>query len=137
MSFYPLQPKFAAILRSFGSAEGLPFCDVLTEEDIQQACKEEGVSFGQGTDDVYTPAVTLWAFLTQCLSASKSCVAAVARVLVLRVALGLPPCAAGNGAYCKARFRASPKRCCESSRSRPAMARRTRHPTNGAGRTGG
>jgi Transposase DDE domain len=41
--------------------------------------------------------------LSQCLSASKSCLAAVARVLVLRVALGLPPCAAGTGAYCKAR----------------------------------
>jgi putative transposase len=47
--------------------------------------------------------VTLWAFLAQCLSASKSCVSAVARVLVLRVALGLPPCGAGSGAYCKAR----------------------------------
>src|SRR5262249_31612500 len=28
---------------------------------------------------------------------------AVARILVLRVALGLPPCGAGSGAYCKAR----------------------------------
>lgn len=103
MSFYPLQPQFAAVLRSFASADGLPFCDVLTEEDIQQACQEEGVSFGQGDDDVYTPAVTLWAFLTQCLSASKSCVAAVARVIVLRLVLSLPPCAASTGGYCKAR----------------------------------
>jgi hypothetical protein len=91
------------VLRSFGSAGGMPFADVLTEQDIQKACDREGAHFGQGTDDVYTPAVTLWAFLAQCLSASKSCVAAVARVLVLRVALGLPPCAAGTGAYCKAR----------------------------------
>jgi putative transposase len=103
MSLYPLRPNFATVLRSFGSADGLPFADVLSEQDIEKACDEEGVSFGDGADDVYTPAVTLWAFLAQCLSASKSCVAAVARVLVLRCAVGLLPCAAGSGAYCKAR----------------------------------
>src|SRR5205823_4643732 len=91
------------VLRSFGSAEGMPFTEVLTEQDIQTACDAEGVCFGQGEEDVYTPAVTPWALLAQCLSQSKSCVAAVARVLVLRVALGLPPCGAGTGGYCKAR----------------------------------
>ena len=103
MSLYPQHPTFATVLRSFASDDGLPFGDVLTEQDIQDACDAEGVHFGHGADDVYTPAVTLWAFLAQCLSASKSCVAAVARVLVLRVALGLAPCGAGNGGYCKAR----------------------------------
>ena len=102
MSSYSQRPTFATVLRSFGSDEGLPFADVLTEKDIEQACKEEKVSFGGGQHDVYTPAVTLWAFLSQCLNASKCCVAAVARILVLRVALDLPPCAAGSGAYCKA-----------------------------------
>jgi len=103
MSLYPQHPTFATVLHSFAHADGLPFADVLTEQDIATACQQEEVLFGQGAEDVYTPAVTLWAFLAQCLSASKSCVAAVARVLVLRVALGLPPCAAGSGAYCKAR----------------------------------
>src|SRR5207244_4999624 len=103
MSLYPARPSFATVLRSFASAEGMPFTEVLTEQDIQTACDAEGVCFGQGEEDVYTPAVTLWALLAQCLSACKSCVAAVARVLVLRVALGLPPCGAGSGAYCKAR----------------------------------
>lgn len=103
MSLYPPRPTFATVLRSFASGDDLPFDDVLTEQDIQDACDAEGVHFGQGAADVYTPAVTLWAFLAQCLSASKSCVAAVARVLVLRVALGLAPCGAGSGGYCKAR----------------------------------
>jgi hypothetical protein len=103
MSFYSQRPTFGTVLRSFGSADGLPFADALSEEDINNACKEEGVDFANGPDDVYTPAVTLWAFLAQCLSASKSCVAAVARVLVLRVSRGLSICAAGTGAYCKAR----------------------------------
>jgi hypothetical protein len=108
MSLYPQRPTFATVLRSFAARDGLPFADVLSEEDLRQACDEEGVAFADGPDDVYTPAVTLWAFLAQCLSASKSCVAAVARVLVLRVALGLPACAAGSGAYCKARAKLPP-----------------------------
>jgi Transposase DDE domain len=103
MSLYPARPTFATVLRSFAGANGVPFRDVLTEADIQPACDQENIQFGQGADDVYTPAVTLWAFLAQCLSASKSCVAAVARVLVLRVALALPPCGASTGGYCKAR----------------------------------
>jgi hypothetical protein len=86
------RPTFAATLRSFAQGDGLPL-----QRD------QEHVLFGQGADDVWTPAVTLWAFLCQCLSGSKSCVAAVARVLVLRIALGLPPCSAATGAYCKAR----------------------------------
>ena len=103
MSLYPQRPTFGTVLRSFGAADGLPFANALSEDDIQNACDAEGIAFGNGPDDVYTPAVTLWAFLTQCLSASKSCVAAVARVLVLRVGLGLSACCAGTGAYCKAR----------------------------------
>jgi hypothetical protein len=102
---YPQRPNFASVLRSFASADGLPFADVLTEQDIQKACADENVFFGDGDGDIYTPAVTLWAFLTQCLSASKSCLAAVARVMVLRLALGLPACSAGTGAYCKARVK--------------------------------
>jgi hypothetical protein len=103
MSFYPPRPTFATVLHSFANADGLPFADVLSEQDIQTASDQLGVHFGQDPDDVYSPAVTLWAFLAQCLSGCKSCVAAVARVLVLRVALGLPCCGAGSGAYCKAR----------------------------------
>jgi Transposase DDE domain len=100
VSLYPPpapRPTFAATLRSFAHGDALPL------PDIEDLCDQEGVHFGQGDDDVWTPAVTLWAFLAQCLSGSKSCVAAVARVLVLRVALGLPPCSAATGAYCKAR----------------------------------
>ncbi len=103
MSFYSQPPNFGTVLRSFAAADGLPFANALSEQDINNACKEEGVDFANGPDDVYTPAVTLWAFIAQCLSASKSCVAAVARVVVLRFALGLPVCSAGTGAYCKAR----------------------------------
>ena len=102
MSSYA-KPTFEATFAGFLAADGLPFADILDEQQIQQICDEEEVHFGQGDDEVYSTAVTLWAWLSQCLSSSKSCVAAVARVLVLRVALGLTPCSAATGGYCRAR----------------------------------
>ena len=96
-------PTFTSLFRSFAQDPGLPFADALPEEQIKQLCHQEGVDFASEPDACWTPALTLWAWLTQCLSDSKSCVAAVARVLVLRAALDLPLCSANTGAYCKAR----------------------------------
>ena len=51
----------------------------------------DGAGANQEEDDVvYTPAVTLWAFLSQMLFADeqRSCLAAVARVAVLWAVLG-------------------------------------------------
>jgi hypothetical protein len=52
---------------------------------------------------VYSVPLTLWAFLTQVVSAAKSCLAAVSRVMAQLSVLGRLPCHAGTGAYCKAR----------------------------------
>ena len=90
-------------MQTFAQAPGLPFQDVLTAEHIERVAREEGVDFGAAPGHIYSVAVTLWAFLAQVLSKEKACVAAVARVLVLRIALDLPPCASETGAYCKAR----------------------------------
>jgi hypothetical protein len=97
------RPTFAALLDAFAQGHHLPFAEILTEQAIEQACRDHAVAFAGGADDVWTPALTLWAFLTQCLGAAKSCVAAVARALAPRAALGLPLCSAATGAYCKAR----------------------------------
>jgi hypothetical protein len=94
---------FQTVLDSFAFAPDLPFQDVLTAARIEAIAAEEQVDFGSGPGDVYAVPVTLWAFLAQVLSKEKACLAAVARVLVLRLALGLPPCASETGAYCKAR----------------------------------
>ena len=101
-SAYRLRP----VLTSFLQHDGLPFADVLPAEDIEAAFEAEGATFAAGQDDaVYTPEVTLWAFLSQVLfkAEHRSCLAAVSRVLVLLVALGRPPCAKNSGAYCRAR----------------------------------
>jgi Transposase DDE domain len=94
---------FRQFLDSFLQTDDLPFRDVLTTRQIEQTAAAENVSFGSGADDVYSVPLTLWAFIAQVLSDQKSCVAAVARVLVLLTILGRKPCGAGTGAYCKAR----------------------------------
>jgi putative transposase len=101
--------RFGLLLRSFLQHRGLPFAQALPEESIQQAFNDEGASFGQGEGDVYTPALTLWAFLSQVLfkDEQRSCLAAVARVIVLLVALGKRPCSDDSGAYCRARAKLS------------------------------
>jgi hypothetical protein len=94
---------FDFFARSFAARPGCPFSGCLDEQQLEKLAKKHGLDFG----DVFTPAVTLWALLSQCLSASKSCVSAVARVMVLRISLGLDPCSENTGGYCKARAKLS------------------------------
>ena len=109
MSFYQgrklLPQRFRLVLLSAMQAPGLPFSDVLTEEEIEDAFDEQESWFAQEDGDVFTPPVTIWGFLSQVLHKGelRSCLAAVSRISVLLVALGREPCARNNGAYCKAR----------------------------------
>ena len=104
-----LPRRFRLVLVSFLQRPGLPFANVLPEEKIQAAFADQDGSFADDEDAIYTPAVTLWAFLSQVLfkGEHRSCVAAVARVVVLRVALGRAPCSGNTGAYCRARAKLS------------------------------
>lgn len=97
--------SFQLVRQAFLQADGLPFDDVLSEGDIQQAFEAENACFARDEGDIYTPAVTLWAFLSQALHAQRlrSCAAAVSRVIVLCVALGRQPPSPDTGAYCRAR----------------------------------
>ena len=109
MSFYQrrgfLPERFRLVLSSVLHASGLPFSEILTEEEIGEAFDEEDCRFAQEEGDVFTPPLTLWAFLSQVLhkEEQRSCLAAVSRVIVLLVALGREPCANNSGGYCKAR----------------------------------
>ena len=93
---------FQQFLRGFLQDDGAAFRAVLSDERIEQAARVLNPSFGTGVHDIYALPLTLWAFVSQALSESKSCVAAVARVLAWLTPLGRA-CAAGTGAYCKAR----------------------------------
>jgi len=92
-------------------SDGLAFADTLPEEKIQRAFDEEGAGFAEDDDAIYTPPLTLWAFLSQVLfkEEQRSCAAAVARVVVLSVALNQKPPSDDTGAYCRARAKLSAK----------------------------
>ena len=63
----------------------LYFAGLLSEDRILNAFGKARC-VGQGW--VYTPAVTIWVFLAQCLSADHSCREAVAGLLAWRLARG-------------------------------------------------
>ena len=97
--------SFRLVQNAFLQAEGLPFADVLPEEEIRAAFAAENAGFAQDEGHIYTPGVTLWAWLSQVVSAGvqRSCLAAVSRVITLCVLSGRQPPSPDSGAYCRAR----------------------------------
>jgi len=95
------------MFRSFRSAVAearrhgdLYFAALLSQDRIERAL---GSARWLWQGWIYTPAVTVWVFLSQCLSSDHSCRDAVARLIAWRIAKGLSPCSADTGAYCIAR----------------------------------
>jgi putative transposase len=95
--------SFQQILRTFLQDDSTRFREVLTDEQIGRTAEQQHLCFGTGANDIYTVPLTLWVFVTQAVSESKSCLAAVARLLACLTKLGRAVCGAGTGAYCKAR----------------------------------
>lgn len=86
----------------FAQSAGLPFSESLTEASIEAALERLGVEY---RDRIFTPATTLWAFLSQVLTDDHSCQDAVARIVAHRSAQGMESCSPNTAAYCKARAR--------------------------------
>lgn len=109
-----LPQQFRLVLDSLLQKPGLPFAESLSEEAIERAFEEEGVVFAQEDEEIYTPALTLWAFLSQMLfkDEQRSCLAAVSRIIVLLMSLGRKPCSDNTGAYCRARAKLSERVLC-------------------------
>jgi hypothetical protein len=78
----------------------LYFAALLSQDRILEAF---GAARAAWQGWVYTPAITVWVFLSQCLSPDHSCRDAVARLIAWRLARGLSSCSADTGAYCTAR----------------------------------
>ena len=97
--------RAVADARRLGS---LGLASLLSEHRIDQAF---GTARELWQGWLYTPAVTIWVFLAQCLSPDHSCRDAVAQLLAWRVASGQRPCSADTGAYCTAR-EALPEEAC-------------------------
>ena len=108
MPFYatskPVPQRFRVVLSSFMQHPGLAFAEALSEEKIEEAFDGQR-KFAQGDDAVYTPARTLWAFLSQVLfkNEQRSCAAAVARLVTLLVSQDRKVPSDNTGDYCRAR----------------------------------
>ncbi|HWB13462.1 MAG TPA: IS4 family transposase [Pirellulales bacterium] len=87
---------------------GLFFAGLLSQDRILQAFGDARWKW-QGW--IYTPAVTVWTFLSQCLSPDQSCRDAVARLMAWRLARGMHPCSPETGAYCTARGQLPEEAC--------------------------
>jgi hypothetical protein len=97
----PVRPAWAA-RQQLRQPAGLPFAEHLPPDLIRRTAHQLGLSF---RERIFTPAVTLWTFLSQVLDPDHSCRQAVARLLAYRSGRGLRPCSPDTGAYCKARGR--------------------------------
>jgi hypothetical protein len=86
----------------FAQADDLPFASLLPAELLERTFREANVVW---SERVFTPMVTLWAFLAQVTTADGSCRKAVAKVIAWLVAQDRRPCSATTDAYCKARKR--------------------------------
>ena len=80
----------------------LGFQSALSETLIREALAEAGVEFRQR---IYTPWVTLWAFMGQVLSKDRTCESAVLQVQKWRVQQGQKPPSPETSHYCDARKR--------------------------------
>lgn len=80
----------------------LAFEGALSISLVQQALEKCRVEF---RDRVYSPWITLWAFLGQVLSGNGSCGEAVTRTLAWLIGQGKPACSPDTGHYCEARRR--------------------------------
>ena len=93
---------FHVVRDTFADDTGLPFGRLLKREHVLGVLADEGYAY---RNRVFCPLVTLWGWLSQCLSQDKSLNEAVSRILAHRVATGLPACSASSAAYTKARTR--------------------------------
>ena len=92
-----MDASFRRAVQKARGHEDLFFAGLLSEDRILRAFGTAR-SLWQGW--IYTPAVTIWVFLAQCLSEDHSCRDAVAQLIAWRLSRGLRCCSADTGAYC-------------------------------------
>ena len=96
---------FSIFQRSMIQTNELPLCEVLDSSLIAEAFQEDDVVFGIADEDVFTPAVTLWAMVSQFLfkEEGRSCKAAAGRVVSLLAQIAGRVVAQNAGNYCRAK----------------------------------
>lgn len=107
MSILPnrLLHGFRIFQRSLIQSDQLPLCEILDSSLIAEAFQEDQVVFGIADEDVFTPAITLWAMVSQFLfkEEGRSCKAAAGRVVSLLAQAAGRVVAQNAGNYCRAK----------------------------------
>jgi putative transposase len=99
---------FQDVLKPFLQQPGLPFAEVLSAEDIEQAFGQRDALFA--TDAIFSTPLVLWAFLAQALRDGKgaACAAAVAEIATYQQQTGGAVPSGDTGDYCRARAKLDP-----------------------------
>jgi len=109
MSFYSKCAREASSFGIFSDSmlqdSSLPLSDVIDGEVFSEAFDLFDVDFSDDEDVVYTPALVLWALVSQALfkGEQRSCNAAVTRIAAWWAAQGRVVDDTNSGAYCRAR----------------------------------
>jgi len=98
----PCAQQQRRIRRHVHNSDAYAFFNLLTRPEL---LGEVASLLPQHRERLFPPTETLSMFLTQALSADRSCQKAVNDTAVTRVARGLPRCSTHTGAYCRARQR--------------------------------
>jgi hypothetical protein len=108
-----LSHQIKSAVKQMNQREGLPFRELIAPEQVEAALQTAGVMFRKR---VFDPVVTLWAFLSQVLSADHSCNEAVDRVNAQRAAEGRKAASSETSSYCEARQRLPERVVCDLMR---------------------
>jgi hypothetical protein len=103
----PQASSFQIIKDSMLQGDALPLAEVIDNDNLQAVFDRHGVNFGNDPAAIYTPAITLWALISQVFfkGENRSCKSAVTRIASLYALLGKVVCGANTGAYCRARMK--------------------------------
>ena len=123
----PDSRSFNLIKDSMLQSDELPLAEVLDENQWEAIFGKHQIDFGNDEQAVYTPAITLWALLSQAFfkQEMRSYKVAVGRVASLWATLGRTVCNTNTGAYCRARAKISWQAirdiCCQIAETTEAM----------------
>ena len=123
----PHSRNFDLIKDSMLQSGELPLADVLDSNQWQEVFEAHKIDFGKDEGAIYTPAITLWALISQVFfkGEMRSCKAAVERIASLWAAFGKGICSTNTGAYCRARakitWQAVRDICCQLAQATEQM----------------
>ena len=97
--------RFSIFKHSLLQSDEFPLVEILDAQRIAAVFQEEQIEFGQADEDVFTPAITLWAMVSQFLfsGTGRSVKAAAGRVVSLWAQVAGRIVAQNAGNYCRAK----------------------------------